>query len=255
MRAASTSVIDDYIFAFIDVGDVGFAAVRFRPSIFGNGWSNDMENVGKHTAIAFCPEKKKNDKETVTILPLPIPSEDKDPSFCLATTSYTPTWVPGLPTEIIAVFMAEYREGLPLLISYHLQMSKTDPAHELKVIKWNHFPSQYIPWNNTSLTNSARLYELGETLCCFNILSSSLPPSFCMSDHDHSSATDCPAHADDQIPDQEAMVELAIRPDAIPPFNGQENMTFSVEPWSGNIVVLSSQTLYVICFDRIDSPF
>ena len=234
----------------MDVGEVGFAAVAFKPSIFDDGWSNEATNIGKHSATRLCPDK--TDSDTFTILPLPIPSEDQDPSFSLATTAFTPTWAPDMPTEIIAVFMAEYREGLPLLISYHLQMSKSGPTHELELMKWNHSPSRCIPWNNNGLTNSARMYELGETLCCFNVLSSSPWPCLCVPDGFF--VTECPAHKDEDR-DKGAMIELALRPDALPPFTAHEIMRFSVEPWSGDLTVLSSQTLYVVSFDRRNASF
>ena len=233
----------------MDVEDVGFAVVRFSPSIFREGWICDLSNVGRRLPQCFCPSKLA--KESVTILPLPIPSEDQDPSFGLATRIFSATWAPGMPTEIIAVFMAEPTEGLPHLVSYNLQMSNSQHSHPLRLVKWNGQPSHSVPWNNNSLTHSARMFELTETLCCFNVLSSAPSPCFC--DSEESSPSECPVHKDGE--EQGAMIELPLRPDVLPEFDPNELLRFSIEPWSGNMVVLTSQMLYVVSFNRKDSPF
>lgn len=205
--------------------------------------SYDMDHVGHSDPIVLCPTSNTSKERGVTILPLPCPPRETHyPSFRLGINAFTPTWAPNMPTQILAVFMDEAPERPAHLITYHLRLYNDDPSHHLRLVQWNDRPTLRIPWNFNSLSNSGHMFELTKDLFCFSLISSSTSDTY--------SQTQFPIGVNEEEflnPRlTQPMNELEMRPSILPEFNPREILRTSVEPWSGCIMCLSDEKLWVL---------
>jgi hypothetical protein len=227
----------------MNIGGIGFSAVKVPFFSYEDRWSYDLENLGRWDPIRFCPTKSLS--QGVTILALPVPDEKHSPSFRLGTVVFTPTWAAGMATNILMVFMDQTPDDPAHLISYHLRLSNKDPSHHLALMQWNDKPALRIPWNFHSLSNSGHMFELTKSLWCFSAVSSSASPPSLTTFPDDAKPIDF-LNPDGTQP----MNELELRPNILPEFDPVEIMRTSVEPWSGSIVALANEKLWVIHFDH-----
>ena len=222
---------------------MGFSAFKVPLSSYEDQISYDMERVGQSNYIRLCPTSKASKERGVTILPLPVPpSENHVPAFRLGSNVFTPAWAPNMPSQIIAVFMDETAEGPVHLITYHLRLHNDDPSHPLRLVRWDDRPTLRIPWNFNGLSNSGHMFELTKDLFCFSLISSSAT--------DSPSLTQFPIGANEEHflnPGMtQPMNELELRPSILPEYNPREILRTSVEPWSGCILCLSEEKLWIL---------